>query len=392
MSPRAAARVCVIFVAVVLLTGGLSWLRGLAQPGRDEAPAPPRELVVRDGMTLGAFARENALDRPVIRQVFGLSDASQLENPLSDYGLSADELSSRVLRAVALQDEGASKDWGRIRIKFALWIVLLAGVFVMFRRGLIRSRLRVALYALSVLIFGVLLGADPSPMGTVKDAIALYGKSGVIFRPRMIALAGFLLMVLLANKFICAWGCQFGVLQDLLLRLRIRVTGSGPTWKPPFAVTNSIRALFFVLIVLFAFLWSFDIVEPVDPFKIYKPAALVVPGILFIVVILAASLFVYRPWCHLFCPFGLVGWVVEKLSIFRIKVDYGTCIACEACARACPSTVMRAILRRDRAIPDCFACGACTEVCPVGAVRLGVGRRSRPPSGKFATPAKSTEA
>ncbi len=56
-------------------------------------------------------------------------------------------------------------------------------------------------------------------MGTIKDAIALFGAKGVIFPPRMIALTVFLLLVVLANKFICAWGCQVGTLQDLIFRL-----------------------------------------------------------------------------------------------------------------------------------------------------------------------------
>ena len=96
-----------------------------------------------------------------------------------------------------------------------------------------------------------------------------------------------------------------------------------------------------------------------------------------------ASLFVYRPWCHFFCPFGLVGWLVEKVSIFRIKVNYETCISCEACAKACPSTVMNAILKRENIIPDCFACANCIDVCPTGSVSLAAGKRKLPPEGKF---------
>jgi polyferredoxin len=220
-------------------------------------------------------------------------------------------------------------------------------------------------------------------MGTVKDAVVLYGATGAIFKPRMIAMAVLLMTVVLANKFICAWGCQLGVLQDLLLRIRTDVVRVGAPYKPPFAVTNAIRVSFFALIVIFAFLLGFDIVEPIDPFKVYKPAALTVYGAVFLVAILGASLVVYRPWCHLFCPFGLLGWVAEKISVFKIKVDYDACIACGACEKACPSTVMEAILRRDRVIPDCFACATCVETCPVDAVHLRAGRRSLPPSGKF---------
>ena len=243
------------------------------------------------------------------------------------------------------------------------------------------------IYAVSITIFGIILGSDPSAMGTVKDAIALYASKGVIFPPRMIALAAFLLMVLLANKFICSWGCQAGVLQDMIFRLNRNdkdTIGIIRQHKPSFLVTNTFRVVFFTLFTLAAFLWSVDIIEYVDLFKVYKPAALGVFGIGFVGLLLAISLFIYRPWCHLFCPFGLVGWLVEKISIFKIKVNYDNCISCEACAKACPSTVMNAILKRENVIPDCFACANCIDVCPTDSVCLAAGKRDLPPEGKFA--------
>ena len=85
-----------------------------------------------------------------------------------------------------------------------------------------------------------------------------------------------------------------------------------------------------------------------DPFKVYKPIHLGMMGIIFVGLPLAMSMLIYRPWCHLFCPFGLVGWFVEKLSLVKISVDYKTCIGCGKCETACPSTVMGAILRQDK--------------------------------------------
>jgi len=197
-------------------------------------------------------------------------------------------------------------------------------------------------------------------------------------------------MVLVANKFICSWGCQAGVLQDLVFRLNRNnkdTKGIIRQYKPSFLVTNSFRILFFGTFTLVAFMWSLDIIEFIDPFKIYKPAALGAAGISFVLLLLAASLLIYRPWCHLFCPFGLVGWLVEKISIFKIKVNYDTCISCEACAKACPSTVMNAILKRENVIPDCFACANCIDVCPTDSVCVASGKRELPPKGKFQSPA-----
>jgi polyferredoxin len=260
-------------------------------------------------------------------------------------------------------------------------------VFVYMRKGLITPKIRRTFYLVAVAVFGVILGSDPSPMGTVKDAVVLLGTKGVIFPPRMIALSLFLVTVFLANKFICSWGCQFGTLQDTIFRLNRSEndkTGLFFQIKLPFVVTNIIRIATFCVLAIGAFAWGFDVIGAVDPFKIYKPSVVATYGWVFIGAVLVAGLFVYRPWCHLFCPFGLVGWIVEKISIFKIHVNYDTCIACEACAKACPSSVMEAILKRERkTIPDCFACATCMGVCPTNSISLKSGKRTIPPEGKF---------
>ncbi len=307
---------------------------------------------------------------------------------MSAFGLSEAELSARVRKSLALYNEEGSKNWKKIALKFALWLAFLGAVFSLLRRGLVKATLRKALYLAAITLFGVVLGSDPSPMGTVKDAIVLFGAKHAVFPPRLAALAVFLLLVVLANKFICAWGCQLGALQDLLFRLSRDSSGRSlfKQYKPAFAFTNTVRIIFFCLITAAALVWGWDLVEPVDPFKIYNPALLKTAGWLFLGALLAASLFIYRPWCQLLCPFGLTGWLAEKVSVFKIKVNYSTCISCGACARACPSTVMKAILRRDKVIPDCFACGECQQVCPTRSISFSAGRRELPPAGKYKRP------
>jgi len=387
MSTSGTARIVVAFVVTIALVIALSLVSVRIWSDKPETIDVSEELVFTDGMTVAEFGQNNDLSTPALKETFGLQTKEDLERKVDEFGLNREQITEKVTKAAVLDAEHESKNWVKILIKFVLWIAFLIAVFVMMRRGTIVPKTRKILYILAILIFGVIMGSDPSPMGTVKDAIALFASHGVIFPPRMIALIVFLLLVLLANKFICSWGCQVGTLQDLLFRINRNTKdtkGIFRQYKIPFVLSNTIRIAFFIVFTIVAFMWATDIFEQIDPFKIYKPAMITYGGWIFLAAILVGSLFVYRPWCHLFCPFGLVGWLVEKISIYKITVNYDTCIACENCARACPSPVMEAILKRDRVIPDCFACGNCIDVCPTNSITLQAGKRDKPPEGKFA--------
>ncbi len=267
----------------------------------------------------------------------------------------------------ALAQEHATKDWKKIPIKMGLWGLFLAGSYVAVRRGNFNARNRKWFYLGATVLFGVALGSDPSPMGTVKDAIALYAKSSAVFPPRLIALSLFLLTVVLANKAICSWGCQLGTLQDLLFRLNRNkndTRGIIGQQKIPFAISNGIRVAVFASFVAVAFVFSFDFIGAADPFKTFNPAKLGLAGAILVGALFVASFFVYRPWCHLACPFGLLGWVFERFSRVKIRVNESTCTKCLSCAKACPSDAMQAIVLKKKVLPDCFSCGTCIDVCP----------------------------
>jgi polyferredoxin len=354
--------------------------------GKEEFRPENITVTVSEGMTVAEFGQKHNLDRKVLKQVFNLTSPDDFTKQVADFGMNEQLLSKKVNQVQAIQSEHESKNWLKIPLKGLIWVIFLLAVFNLIRKGRITARNRKWIYMAAVGVFGIIFGSDPSPMGTVKDAIVLLGSKGVIFPPRLIAFGIFILMVILANKFICSWGCQLGTLQDLIFRLnrdRKDIKGLLGQVKIPFIITNSIRVLFFIILTIVAFIWSADIIGTIDPFKIFKPQVIGIVGGLFIGLILVVSLFVYRPWCHFFCPFGLVGWIAEKVSFFKIKVDYDKCISCRACSKACPSTVMDAILKQDRIIPDCFSCGTCMESCPVEAISFEPGKRQKPPAGKF---------
>ena len=91
----------------------------------------------------------------------------------------------------------------------------------------------------------------------------------------------------------------------------------------------------------------------------------------------------YADWCgpcKMIAPFfNEISEEIPDIAFVKINVDYSTCIACKKCSNACPSTVMSAILLRDKkTIPDCFSCYACKDVCPTNSVQFSSKKREKP--------------
>jgi NAD-dependent dihydropyrimidine dehydrogenase PreA subunit len=385
MNYRSGFRVIILALLLVLSVVALSRIFAGLWGAKTEQAAEPAPVAYRFDMTVAEFGRANRLSTEALRKVFGGLAPRDLGKKLEDTGIPESELAARVRRSTAMSEEFGSKNWVKIPIKMALWLVMLAVAFRLMRRSAVTSTRRKWMYLAAVGVIGVILGNEPSPMNTLTDTAALFGQKGIIFPPRAVVLTVFLVLAVLANKFICAWGCQFGTLQDLLFRLNRDGDERGilKQYKLPFAVTNTVRAAVFILFLSLALGWGLDIIAPVNPFKVYMPAAVTTTGGIMLGLLLPAALFIYRPWCHLFCPFGFLGWIAEKASRFKVQVNYDTCIACEQCATSCPSTVMGAILKRDRTLPDCFACGTCIEACPTRSIEFRSGPRQAPPAGKF---------
>lgn len=373
-------KIIIIFLlTITVVVFGSHFLQKFLFKEKVAAIAINEKIVVNKDMTLKEFGEVNKIPKPLLNKTFDIKDESESLKKISEISISENEIITKLKRNLTLMQEANSKDWVKIRIKFALWVLFLIAVFILTKLRVIKSKLRIILYATAVVIFGVILGSDPSPMGTIKDGVILFGQRQVLFLPRLIAFTFMLALVFVANKFICSWGCQLGTLQDFIFRINKKKNNKGffPQIKIPFAVSNSIRIAVFIMIVIFSVFFTFDIIDVIDPFKIFKPSVIGIVTGIFIGITLIASLFVYRPWCHFFCPFGLAGWLVEQVSIFKIRVDRALCINCNKCVVACPSNAMERILDDKKIRMDCFSCSSCIESCPVKAISFSAGKKKK---------------
>lgn len=222
----------------------------------------------------------------------------------------------------------------------------------------------------SVLIIGFFLGKSPNPMEeTVRMFKISCGFHACSFRGLMLIVL-FVIVTIIGNKIICGWACPFGSVQELLFILSSRIKKI----RLPLIVTNTVRVLIFILflLVLLGLVGGpggFAIYHYINPFNIFvpyfKPVILLVAILLFLV----ASLFVYRPFCRLVCPFGLMSWLLENFSIFKIRVDHDKCVKCKICYKFCPTGAINGKVEGDKIPKECFSCGRCLGKCPQKAIR-----------------------
>ncbi len=250
-----------------------------------------------------------------------------------------------------------------VLVKFVLWIVVVIVATLLLQRRKVTSKARIAFLIGGVLVFGFIFGflipggLNPNPVSSLRTLLTAALVKHQLVLPITAMLVFLLLMVWVSNKSICGWGCQLGLLQDLLHRVPL------PKWKPPFWLSNSVRIVAFVALVAGLIAAGLDWIGLIDPFQLFS-FNFVLGIALFSAGVLIASLFIYRPWCRFLCPFGLLGWLVEQVSLFRPRINREACKECQLCVKACPSNAMADFYDGKKIHADCFACGACIEACP----------------------------
>jgi len=237
----------------------------------------------------------------------------------------------------------------------------------------------VAVLVLAVVICGFALGKSPNPMESAvkvfKSFVGLYPSIG----EKAWAFVFFAVLAVIGSKLICGWACPFGALQELIYHLPI--LRDLKKRRLPFVVSNTIRSVLFVvvLLVLFGIVGGrkgFVIYHYMNPFNLFNFDIETVWVGATIVVALVVSFGFYRPFCQFVCPFGLLSWLLERVSIFRVKIDRTRCTNCGACVSACPLDAAKGRVAGKTFPADCFSCAGCLNVCPTDAIHYGlVGKR-----------------
>ena len=204
-------------------------------------------------------------------------------------------------------------------------------------------------------------------------------------------ITGFLLLVgVLLGRFLCGFLCPFGWFQELLHKIPTK-KHSTKKLKPltylKYAVLVGMVCLMPALLVndvgmgdpfFCKYLCPQGVLEGAIPLSLVHSGIRAALGALFtwkcsiLLGVVVLSVVFYRPFCKWLCPLGAIYALLNKVSLFQMKVDKRKCISCGKCAQACKMDVD---VTQTPNHTECIRCGMCIRACPTNAVcfRYGFG-------------------
>jgi ferredoxin-type protein NapH len=191
-----------------------------------------------------------------------------------------------------------------------------------------------------------------------------------------------ILIAAIFGRAICGWLCPLGGLPELAAVIggnkhlpgflgERRVSRDGVKYTTPKAWVHSIRYVILGGVLILSLSVGFSLINIFYPVLWLKstPAFWTVATILVVFGVALPALTKRRWWCFV-CPVGAVLSVLERTSLFRLRIDKNKCNRCMDCARACRSYALTPQNLEDGVYRGelCVRCGRCTEACSENAI------------------------
>ena len=215
------------------------------------------------------------------------------------------------------------------------------------------------------------------PLGALQNAFSASGKTAPYYMLGIIMLYG-----IIFGRWICGWLCPFGLLQDLLHKIKT------PKLKKN-AVTRVLSMLKYVVLAVFVIIIPLIYMTkdlPLPAFCKYICPAGTIGGAIGLLInpdnagmfgmlgplftwkfalavsIVVACVFIYRTFCRFICPLGALYGFFNKFSLFGIKLEKDKCVNCGKCISVCKMDIHHV------GDMECINCGECISVCPTKAI------------------------
>lgn len=217
------------------------------------------------------------------------------------------------------------------------------------------------------------------PLGALQNALANSGARLPYYVFGILLLYG-----LIFGRWICGFLCPFGLIQDLLHKIRTPKLRKGPFTRVLSWLKYVILAVFVIGLPLIYGLQAAAIPLPAFCKYICPAGTLLGAGgllsnesndymfsmlgslftwkFLLLVIFLAGAVFIYRFFCRFFCPLGAIYGLFNRISLLGMKVDQPKCTNCGLCIGKCKMDT------RTVGDHECISCGDCVDVCPTGAI------------------------
>ncbi len=191
-----------------------------------------------------------------------------------------------------------------------------------------------------------------------------------------------LLFGIIFGRTICGWMCPFGLIQELIYKIRTPKLKKSP-------VTRILSFLKYVILVFFVFIVPITYAfrdTPLPAFcKYICPAGTLEGGIgllsnevnasyfsmlgpLFtwkfalLMTTVVACVFIFRMFCRFICPLGAIYGFFNRISFLGVKVSEPKCTHCNLCVNHCKMDIKHV------GDHECIGCGECIGVCPTKAI------------------------
>ena len=176
-----------------------------------------------------------------------------------------------------------------------------------------------------------------------------------------------------ARGFFCGWVCVLGSLQESVRAIGRRIEHAIPAMRrlrlEPGPRLDRVLRLGRYAVLAWALggaaITGTMVFRTVDPWAALLSVVEFEFSTAFVVllVMLALSLVLDRPFCRYACPLGAVQGILAKASPVAIQRDAESCLGCDLCNRACPMGLP--VNERTRVTDaSCIGCLQCVAACP----------------------------
>ena len=218
------------------------------------------------------------------------------------------------------------------------------------------------------------------PLGSLQNALGSQPHSAAFYVIGIILLYGLLL-----GRIICGFLCPFGLIQELLYKIKTPKLKKSKVTRLLSYLKYVVLAYFVIIVPVFYVLYSeYGNAVPgfckyICPAGMIEGAFLLLPfetnsselsrlGPLFtwkfclLMAIIIGSIFIFRFFCRFLCPLGALYGLFNHFSVFGIKLEKDKCTNCGLCVDKCKVDIRHV---NDH---ECINCGECVEVCPTHAI------------------------